>query len=82
MPGRSISRRRLPTIFLREFLTVEDRGAQGQAVPAANGPLMTVIRVVTLLLLAGFLLFAHGCHGDEDNELFAHLVELTSAGGP
>jgi hypothetical protein len=22
------------------------------------------------LLLAGYLLFAHGCHGDEDNELF------------
>ncbi|HZT81974.1 MAG TPA: hypothetical protein VFA26_17240 [Gemmataceae bacterium] len=24
-----------------------------------------------LLLLAGYLLFCHGCHGDEDNELFA-----------
>ncbi len=23
------------------------------------------------LLLGGFLLVAHGCHGDEDNELFA-----------
>jgi hypothetical protein len=23
------------------------------------------------LALAGYLLFAHGCHGDEDNELFA-----------
>jgi hypothetical protein len=22
-------------------------------------------------MLAGYLLFAHGCHGDEDNELFA-----------
>jgi hypothetical protein len=21
-------------------------------------------------LLAGYLLFCHGCHGDEDNELF------------
>jgi len=58
------------------------RQQESAPVPAANGPLMTVIRVVTLLLLAGFLLFAHGCHGDEDNELFAHLVELTSAGGP
>jgi hypothetical protein len=27
------------------------------------GPLLLVI-------LAGYLLFAHGCHGDEDNELF------------
>ncbi len=24
-----------------------------------------------LVLAAGYLLFAHGCHGDEDNELFA-----------
>jgi len=24
-----------------------------------------------VLMLAGFLLLAHGCHGDEDNELFA-----------
>ena len=27
-------------------------------------------RLVALLALAGYLLFAHGCHGDEDNELF------------
>jgi hypothetical protein len=26
-----------------------------------------------LLLLAGYLLFCHGCHGDEDNELFTAL---------
>lgn len=27
-----------------------------------------------LLVLAGYLLFSHiGCHGDEDNELFARL---------
>jgi len=25
------------------------------------------------MLLAGYLLFCHGCHGDEDNELFAGL---------
>lgn len=24
-----------------------------------------------LLLLAGYVLFCHGCHGDEDNELFS-----------
>ncbi len=29
------------------------------------------------LLLAGYLLFAHGCHADEDNELFAWLAYLT-----
>ena len=27
--------------------------------------------LVAVLLLAGYLLFAHGCHGDEDNELLA-----------
>jgi len=26
------------------------------------------------LLLVGFLLFAHGCHGDEDTELFTQIV--------
>jgi hypothetical protein len=26
-------------------------------------------RFAVFLLLAGFLLFAHGCHGDEDTEL-------------
>jgi hypothetical protein len=26
-------------------------------------------RVVAMALLLGYLLFAHGCHGDEDNEL-------------
>ncbi len=25
---------------------------------------------LALALLAGYLLFCHGCHGDEDNELF------------
>jgi hypothetical protein len=29
--------------------------------------------VVALVLLAGYLLFSHGCHGDEDNELFVGL---------
>lgn len=28
------------------------------------------------LLLVGFLVFAHGCHGDEDNELFALCVAI------
>ena len=27
-----------------------------------------------ILLLAGYLLFAHGCHPDEDTELFARVV--------
>jgi hypothetical protein len=36
------------------------------------------ITAAALLLLGGYLLFAHGCHGDEDNELFAGA--LVSAG--
>jgi hypothetical protein len=28
--------------------------------------------VLATLALGVYLLFAHGCHGDEDNELFAH----------
>jgi hypothetical protein len=35
-------------------------------------------RAAALLLLGGYLLFAHGCHGDEDNELCA--VVRTVAG--
>jgi hypothetical protein len=27
--------------------------------------------VAAMMLLAGYLVFAHGCHGDEDNELLA-----------
>jgi len=48
-------------------------------IPSARGPLMTLIKIVTLLLLAGFLLFAHGCHGDKDNELFARVSAWMSA---
>jgi hypothetical protein len=33
-----------------------------------------------LLLLAGYLLFSHGCHGDEDNELFAPAVRYWGRG--
>jgi hypothetical protein len=31
-------------------------------------------RRLFFLLLAAYLLFCHGCHGDEDNELFMHLA--------
>jgi hypothetical protein len=35
---------------------------------------ITLGKWATFLVLSGWLLFAHGCHGDEDNELFARLV--------
>jgi hypothetical protein len=31
------------------------------------------------LVVAGYLLFAHGCHGDEDNELFAFIHQAVTA---
>lgn len=37
------------------------------------------LRVAVLILASAFLIFAHGCHGDEDNELFA-LVRQVSEG--
>ncbi len=33
--------------------------------------------VGALALFAGYLLFAHGCHGDEDNELWSRAGRLT-----
>jgi hypothetical protein len=32
-----------------------------------------------LVLLAGYLLFCHGCHGDEDNELLANASAMVAA---
>lgn len=32
--------------------------------------LLMVARVLLAALVAGLLILAHGCHGDEDNELF------------
>lgn len=41
------------------------------APPERAAPVARRRRVwVALALLAGYLLFCHGCHGDEDNELF------------
>jgi hypothetical protein len=40
---------------------------------------------LALALLAGYLLFCHGCHGDEDNELFVggrHQAVMRSGEAP
>ncbi len=34
----------------------------------------TVVRVFVAITFVGHLLFAHGCHGDEDHELFAQVL--------
>jgi hypothetical protein len=33
-------------------------------------PVISLRLACTVLLLAGLLVLAHGCHGDEDNELW------------
>jgi hypothetical protein len=45
-------------------------GAKRQAATGLSG----IWPFAILLLLAGFLLFAHGCHGDEDTELLTQFV--------
>src|SRR6266404_4325230 len=37
------------------------------------------IYATAVLVLGGYFLFAHGCHGDEDNELFAAHVAFSRA---
>jgi hypothetical protein len=37
------------------------------------------LRWTLFLVITGYLLFAHGCHGDQDNELFARLGEICAA---
>lgn len=39
------------------------------------GMVWHLAKVAVLLLLAGYLLFAHGCHGDEDSELLNFFPE-------
>ena len=43
-----------------------------------NEGLLLWIRWAGLILLAGYLLFSHGCHGEEDNELFAVMQSFAS----
>jgi hypothetical protein len=57
------------------------RRRQPGGVPAGQTELWaSVFRLAIPLLIAGFLLFAHGCHGDEDNELLA-IVGTVMGGG-
>jgi len=42
--------------------------APGPKEPAP--PVWPILKFLVVLLLAGWIVFAHGCHGDEDNELF------------
>jgi hypothetical protein len=53
-----------------------ERAARG-AEPRPPG--FTWVAWSALALLAGYLLFCHGCHGDEDNELLAQTSAVHSA---
>jgi hypothetical protein len=50
-------------------------GASPSRTEATPAPRPLLWRRLAVLLLGGLLLFAHiGCHGDEDNELFARVA--------
>lgn len=53
-------------------LSTSPKRQRGELAPCSRCGL--IVRWGLLVLIAGYLLFAHlGCHGDEDNELFALL---------
>jgi hypothetical protein len=64
-----------------QLIPPPERTAQaGECSPAATAGKKTgrwrIAAVVVLLLLVGGLLFCHGCHRDEDNELRAAVLRL------
>ena len=64
LPARSITLpRRSPA---RRPRTPRTCGAPGKA---ALRPLLSALHWGVFLLLAGWLVFCHGCHGDDDSEL-------------
>jgi hypothetical protein len=50
--------------------TARHPAAQDDAHPACRHGISRWLLVTAGSLLFGYLLFCHGCHGDEDNELF------------
>src|SRR6516225_2128671 len=50
-----------------------ERGSDAATPPIDRAPIPRIGGLVWLLfcLLGGYLLFCHGCHGDEDNELLS-----------
>ena len=51
-------------------------GGEGEEIPRpdSNPPAMRIWFVIGLVILTGLLILAHGCHGDEDHELFSLLT--------
>jgi hypothetical protein len=54
--------------------TNDNRPREG--IRTATGISITLAKWALTLGLLGTLLFAHGCHGDEDHELFTRISEL------
>jgi hypothetical protein len=63
-PSQRLNRK---TLWLGELKRASDPLA-----PRARSPKRSRWPIVVgLVILAGYLLFAHGCHGGEDDDLFA-----------
>jgi hypothetical protein len=58
--------------------SLEIRHCQGGDRPRAGKWKWWTWSWATILLLGGYLLFAHGCHPDEDTELFTSAVSPMS----
>jgi hypothetical protein len=54
----------------KEMLLKELDKLTDEETPAPRAPLISLRLMCTLVVLAGLLLLAHGCHPDEDTELF------------
>ncbi len=54
---------------------VRKRDAAGKLRRLRCDTVLTCVRVAAFVILAAFFLVAHGCHADEDTELFAPFVE-------
>ena len=61
-----------PLQGLRPYKTTSDPAVCGTA---GINPATHWTRWLTVILLGGYLLFCHGCHGEEDNELFTELCQ-------
>lgn len=62
----------------RPYLVSKPNGARRKVRQPARASSTIAGATLKVLLLAGLLasmLFAHGCHGNEDNELFGNLQE-------
>jgi len=53
----------------------EERGTQSPPPANAGGSLITVAKLVIAAFVLASLLFAHGCHGNEDHELFTAFTQ-------